>query len=109
VIISNQAGLTLHPDPKAKTPAANKARVQTFKTKVNSVLSQLDFPITIYAATEKDNYRKPRPGMWNELLEEYDIDFSSGSEDLEASFFVGDAGGRLAGNGMAKDFACSDR
>jgi bifunctional polynucleotide phosphatase/kinase len=65
-------------------------------------------PISIYAATEKDIYRKPRPGMWRELLEDYDLN-ALGAIDLDSSFFVGDAGGRLAGTGFAKDFSCSDR
>jgi bifunctional polynucleotide phosphatase/kinase len=72
------------------------------------VFNQLDIPISIYAATEKDTYRKPRTGMWSELLEDYDI-HSPGDVDLENSIFVGDAGGRNAGNGKPKDFSCSDR
>jgi bifunctional polynucleotide phosphatase/kinase len=46
--------------------------------------------------------------MWTELLGDYDLK-ASGRVDLEESFFVGDAGGRLAGNGLGKDFSCSDR
>ncbi|KAI8159122.1 Bifunctional polynucleotide phosphatase/kinase [Colletotrichum sp. SAR 10_70] len=93
VVLSNQAGLVLHPDPKAKGPKSTKDRVSSFKQKVNAVLTQLDIPTTIYAATEKDIYRKPRPGMWKELCEDYDI---SDEVDLEHSVFVGDAGGRIA-------------
>jgi len=74
---------------------------------VSAVFSQLDLPISIYAATEKDLYRKPRTGMWKELLEDHDI--SPGGIDLENSFFVGDAGGRIASIGLAKDFSSSDR
>ncbi|EQB45243.1 polynucleotide kinase 3 phosphatase [Colletotrichum gloeosporioides Cg-14] len=114
VVLSNQAGLVLHPDPKAKGPKSTKDRVSSFKQKVNAVLTQLDIPTTIYAATEKDIYRKPRPGMWKELCEDYDI---SDEVDLEHSVFVGDAGGRIAtvksagknGSATAKDFSCSDR
>ncbi|KXH67930.1 polynucleotide kinase 3 phosphatase [Colletotrichum salicis] len=106
VVLSNQAGLVLHADPKAKTPKSTKDRVSAFKQKANAVLTQLDIPTTIYAATEKDIYRKPRPGMWKELCADYDL-----IEDvnLEESIFVGDAGGRIAASKFSKDFSCSDR
>jgi bifunctional polynucleotide phosphatase/kinase len=64
--------------------------------------------MSIYAATEKDIYRKPRTGMWQELLEDNDLSGPS-SIDKEDSFFVGDAGGRLHGGGFVKDFSSSDR
>jgi bifunctional polynucleotide phosphatase/kinase len=105
-IISNQAGIALKSDSKA--PKAHQARLTAFKSKVSAVFSQLDLPISIYAATEKDLYRKPRTGMWKELLEDYDLSLP-GSIDLENSFFVGDAGGRIGGVGLAKDFSSSDR
>ncbi|GJC81419.1 bifunctional polynucleotide phosphatase/kinase [Colletotrichum liriopes] len=106
VVLSNQAGLVLHADPKAKTPKSTKDRVSAFKQKVNAVLTQLDLPITIYAATEKDIYRKPRPGMWKELCDDYDL---AGDIDLKHSIFIGDAGGRIAAPKTTKDFSCSDR
>jgi bifunctional polynucleotide phosphatase/kinase len=117
-IISNQAGLTLHFDANYKGPQAAKNKAQTrvtsFKQKVNAVLSNLDIPTTVYAATAHDIYRKPRTGMWTELCDDYDI--SSETVDLGNSFFIGDAGGRSAtvrtGEGTtaaAKDFSCSDR
>ncbi|SPO05596.1 related to bifunctional polynucleotide phosphatase/kinase [Cephalotrichum gorgonifer] len=115
VIVSNQAGLTLHPDPKAKTPKAQlTTRVSAFKQKCSALFEQLDFPISIYAATEKDIFRKPRPGIWREILDDYDL--QSGEVDMDNSFYVGDAGGRKlevkGGDGSvvaAKDFSCSDR
>jgi bifunctional polynucleotide phosphatase/kinase len=103
VVISNQAGISMKPDPKAP-----KAKLAVFKAKAAAVFSQLDFPISIYAATEKDIFRKPRIGMWTELLEDYDI-HQPGDLDLENSLFIGDAGGRTAGGGKPKDFSCSDR
>lgn len=106
VIISNQAGIALKSNPKA--PSAHKARLSTFKGKATSVLSQLDIPIGMYAATEKDIYRKPRTGMWQELLDDNDLSDPS-SIDKENCFFVGDAGGRLHGGGFSKDFSSSDR
>ena len=116
VILSNQAGLTLHPDPKVKGPKnLGKDRVAKFKQKCNAVLANLDIPTTIYAATGKDMYRKPRPGMWAELCADYDV--AVDEVDLANSIFVGDAGGRTAklqyndskATAVAKDFSCSDR
>jgi bifunctional polynucleotide phosphatase/kinase len=103
VVISNQGGISLKADSKAP-----KSKLGSFKSKVSAVFNQLDIPISIYAATEKDIYRKPRTGMWSELLEDFDIHLS-GDVDLENSLFVGDAGGRNASNGKPKDFSCSDR
>lgn len=116
VILSNQAGLTLHPDPKAKGPKnLGKDRVAKFKQKCSAVLANLDIPTTIYAATGKDMYRKPRPGMWAELCADYGV--AADEVDLANSIFVGDAGGRTAklqyndskATAVAKDFSCSDR
>ncbi|CAN9255143.1 unnamed protein product [Alternaria alternata] len=105
-IISNQGGISLRPDPK--TVKSDQKRLADFKTKVTAVFNQLDFPISIYAATSRDQYRKPRTGMWNELLEDYDIE-NAESVDLENSVFVGDAGGREAVAGGVKDHSCVDR
>lgn len=115
VILSNQAGLTIHFDAKYNGPKATaQKRVTAFKQKVNAVLANLDIPTTVYAATGHDIYRKPRVGMWAELCDDYDL--TRDTVDLENSFFVGDAGGRIAtvksGEGAAataKDFSCSDR
>ena len=103
VVISNQGGISLKSDTKAP-----KSKLGSFKTKVSAVFNQLDIPISIYAATEKDMYRKPRTGMWSELLEDYDLHMP-GDLDLENCIFVGDAGGRNASAGNPKDFSCSDR
>ncbi|KAL2133750.1 hypothetical protein VTI74DRAFT_1732 [Chaetomium olivicolor] len=111
VIFTNQGGLTLHPDPKSKAPKSAKNRVPVFKQKCNAVLAQLDIPMTLYAATGKDIYRKPRPGMWTEMRDDYVL--AESDIDRENSVFVGDAGGRTAHlkgvNAVAKDFSCSDR
>lgn len=107
IILSNQAGLTLHFDTNHKGPKATaQKRVSDFKQKCNAVLSNLDLPTSVYAATERDVFRKPNTGMWKELCEDYDI---PGVVDLDNSFFVGDAGGRLASAESARDFSCSDR
>ncbi len=105
VIISNQGGISLKSD--AKAPKAHLSKFTSFKSKVSAVFSQLDIPTTIYAATGKDIYRKPRTGMWEELLEDYDL--RPHDLDLDNSIFVGDAAGREASSGQQKDFSCSDR
>jgi bifunctional polynucleotide phosphatase/kinase len=105
-IVSNQGGISLKPDPK--TVKSDQKRLADFKAKVSAVLNQLDIPISIYAATARDQYRKPRTGMWHEILEDYDLDEQS-SVDLENSLFVGDAGGRDAVAGGVKDHSCVDR
>ncbi|KAM7198295.1 Polynucleotide kinase 3 phosphatase domain containing protein [Rhypophila sp. PSN 637] len=108
VIFTNQGGLTLHPDPRAKAPKSLKDRVGAFKQKCNVVLGQLNIPTTLYAATANDVFRKPRPGMWKELCKDYALQDSE--IDHENCIFVGDAGGRTATlDGKKKDFSCSDR
>lgn len=110
IILSNQNGLSLHREPGAKGPD-NTKRVAPFKQKISAVLTQLDIPTSIYAATAKDVFRKPRTGMWWELCDDYHLE----DVDKEASIFVGDAGGRVAvpasagKKAVAKDFSCSDR
>ncbi|KAI2602338.1 PNK3P-domain-containing protein [Hypoxylon sp. NC1633] len=116
VILSNQGGLMLHLDPKFKGPkAGSKAKVTTFKQKCGAVLAQLDLPTTVYAATGRDSFRKPRTGMWAEICRDYGL--REDEVDLAGSVFVGDAGGRTAqlrdaqkgALAAAKDFSCSDR
>lgn len=111
VVFTNQGGLVLHSDPKSKAPKNLKSRVSAFKQKCNAVLSQLDIPVTLYAATGKDIYRKPRTGMWTEMKHDYGL--SESEIDMEGSVFVGDAGGRISnskGSGSpSSDFSCSDR
>ena len=106
VILSNQGGISLKADPK--TIRNDQKRLSEFKMKAGSVFSQLDFPITLFAATSRDQYRKPRTGMWNELLEDCDLDVDPGP-DLQSSFFVGDAAGRSASKGLKADHSSSDR
>ncbi|KAJ4400513.1 DNA kinase/phosphatase Pnk1 [Didymella pomorum] len=105
--VSNQGGISFKSDPK--TVKSDQKRLADFKGKVSAVVSQLDLPVTVYAATGRDEYRKPRVGMWRELLEDHDLDILE-TVDLGNSFFVGDAGGREALAGIAvKDHSCVDR
>lgn len=106
VILSNQGGISLRSDPKSVK--SDQKRLADFKRKVASVFNQLNLPISLYAATARDQYRKPRTGMWTEMLEDHDLEVSE-SLDLNSSLFVGDAGGRLSMGGVGIDHACSDR
>lgn len=93
-------------DPKSIK--GDQKLLSNFKAKVNSVFNQLDIPIVLLAASARDRYRKPRTGMWTELIEDFDLDIGDGP-DLKASFFVGDAGGRAARGAIKADYSCSDR
>ena len=104
-ILSNQAGITLN--PKSTTGKSDTKRLIDFKAKANVILDALDLPITLYAATAHDQYRKPRSGMWDALLQ--DNGLTRETVDLEGSLFVGDAGGRVAAGRINKDFSSSDR
>ena len=100
VIVSNQAVISL----KEKDTTS----LRNFKLCIGSILPQLDMPISVYAATGQDKYRKPRTGMWHEILEDYDLDMP-GAVDLEGSVFVGDASGRPKTDSRPKDHSSSDR
>lgn len=106
VILSNQGGINLKPDVKSQK--LSEKRLGAFKKKMTFVLGRLDFPISIFAATAKDLYRKPCVGMWNMLIKEDQLRHREGI-DLESSFFVGDAGGRKAEAKLKRDISCSDR
>ncbi|KAI9733233.1 MAG: hypothetical protein M1834_003317 [Cirrosporium novae-zelandiae] len=106
IIVSNQGRISLRSEPQSLK--SDQRQVTQFKSKVGSVLKQLDLPISVYAATQRDKYRKPRLGMWKEMLDDYDLDVGEGV-DLDNSMLVGDAGGRPAGVDRKADFSCSDR
>lgn len=77
-------------------------QIQEWKEKVPLIGAALsEVPFHLFAATAKDGYRKPMPGMWYELER---IFASEGvTIDKSVSFFVGDAAGRKG------DFAGTDR
>ncbi|KAI9714453.1 MAG: hypothetical protein M1820_000414 [Bogoriella megaspora] len=108
VILSNQSGINL--TSESGKPQADRKRLSDFKTKASAVLNQLGFPITLYAATTQDIYRKPRTGMWSQLINDYNLQ-AADAIDLYNSMFVGDAAGRAVGSSAngGKDFSCSDR
>jgi bifunctional polynucleotide phosphatase/kinase len=87
-IISNQKAVSL----KKEKNGADMKSLANFKGRVTNVMKQLEIPISVYAATEDDEFRKPRAGMWRELLDDYDFEVTG--VDSSASIFVGDAAGR---------------
>lgn len=77
------------------------AEAAPFKRKMESVMSELCIPVTLFVACANDIYRKPRPGIWSIVPSQtgnpgYRI-------DSKMSFIVGDGAGR------AKDHSDSDR
>ncbi|GKZ20638.1 hypothetical protein AbraIFM66951_005366 [Aspergillus brasiliensis] len=90
VVVTNQKKISLKKDLK-KGQSDSKSLVN-FKERVSAVMKQLDIPLSVYAATEDDEYRKPRTGLWKEILDDYDFDVSG--VNLSESVFVGDAAGR---------------
>ncbi|CAE6521908.1 unnamed protein product [Rhizoctonia solani] len=86
VVISNQAGLPV------------KGREAKWKQKIPKIAQSAlsDVPFRIFAAKEKDGFRKPMLGMWDALVEEFKKE--DVMIDKEASYFVGDAAGRIKPN-----------
>jgi len=105
VIISNQGSISLKDN--AKSLQKDSLSLKNFKDQLTSILRQLDFPVSVYAATGNDRYRKPRTGMWEQLKQEYDLK-EAGAIDMDKSFYVGDAAGREHTD-KQKDHATSDR
>ncbi|KAF9532384.1 polynucleotide kinase 3 phosphatase-domain-containing protein [Crepidotus variabilis] len=93
VIISNQA--------------LKSAALKNWKVKVENIAQAMkDIPFRIMAATQKDGFRKPMPGMYRELERIFQLE---GVEiDKSQSFFIGDAAGRNYPGGK-QDFSSTDR
>ncbi|KAI8340235.1 polynucleotide kinase 3 phosphatase-domain-containing protein [Chlamydoabsidia padenii] len=96
VVFSNQNGLN------------NEQRIADFKRKVADIFSQLTVPVVLYAAMKKDQYRKPRTGMWDDMIKQHN---EGALVELDQCFYVGDAAGRQDGwkPKMKKDHSCADR
>jgi bifunctional polynucleotide phosphatase/kinase len=114
MVLSNQAGISLKPsEAKSKTIKADTKSLENFKGRVLAVANALNFPISVYAATQKDIFRKPRTGMWDRALVDYGFNGSNIGEALDRAecIFVGDAAGRTGNKpaGMLEDFSSSDR
>ncbi|GAA5905538.1 polynucleotide 3'-phosphatase [Sporobolomyces salmoneus] len=86
LLISNQAG--------------NPKQQKSFQDKLPLLARHLDVPLRVFAALDRNIYRKPATGMWDVFVEKH----NGGLEiDYENSFYVGDAAGRAA------DHADTDR
>lgn len=96
VVFTNQNGLKLLTGKTTK----HVNRYNDWKDKVTMVITKLNLPIRLYAATEDDEYRKPRTGMFAQLVSDLGNDVEL--IDMKESFFVGDAAGR-AGDHSAGD------
>lgn len=91
VIFTNQALI--------KSALGGKGAAQ-LKAKVDEILKEAGVPATVYAATLKDDNRKPETGMWTHFT----TNSNDGKEvDKETSYYVGDAAGRQ------DDFASTDK
>lgn len=107
-IFTNQGGVSLK-DKNPKNLQKDTLSLSKFKAQVVNILKALDLPVTVYGASTQDRYRKPRTGMWHELLEDYDLQ-AEGAVDMEGSFYIGDAAGREKTDKRKKaDWASSDR
>jgi bifunctional polynucleotide phosphatase/kinase len=113
IVVSNQSGISLASDPKS---GGDMKALSNFKSKVSAVFRSLDLPLTLYAATEKDLFRKPRTGMWEQMCKDYILGGTASSDiagklNHEECVFVGDAAGREGDKTakIRKDHSCSDR
>ncbi|PYH99159.1 polynucleotide kinase 3'-phosphatase [Aspergillus ellipticus CBS 707.79] len=90
LVVTNQKAISLKNDLKGGR--SDSKSLTNFKERVTAVMKQLDIPLSVYAATQGDEYRKPRTGLWTEFLDDNDLDATG--VDLSESVFVGDAAGR---------------
>ncbi|KAG0144502.1 hypothetical protein CROQUDRAFT_659941 [Cronartium quercuum f. sp. fusiforme G11] len=77
-----------------------------FERKIPQVARALGVPFRIFAAREKDRFRKPLTGMWDEFVANWNDGIQP---DLQQSYYVGDAAGRPALGTTKKDWNDTDR
>jgi bifunctional polynucleotide phosphatase/kinase len=96
IIVSNQKQTHLSNEPSKK--------LKTWKAKLEIIAQAINCPMMILAALSDDGFRKPGRLMWDHAIvpayieaggKEDDIRIE-GNVDEQASFFVGDAAGRIA-------------
>ena len=80
IIFSNQMGIS-----------TGKTSEEDIIHKVNSIQNKLNCPLIFLASKEDDINRKPRPGMFNFIEAELELQINT-----KKSFFVGDLAGREA-------------
>lgn len=91
VIFTNQKGIS-----------QGKQTIKNFSIKIENIINKLNVPIDILIATDDDWYRKPMTGMWEFYLETHQI------QNLEDSFYCGDAAGRTYTNKKLNDHSDAD-
>ncbi|KAG8748301.1 hypothetical protein FRC10_007692 [Ceratobasidium sp. 414] len=93
VVVTNQAGLP------------QKDREGKWMKKITLIAESAfaDIPFRVFAAKEKDAFRKPLVGMWDALEAEFKKE--NVTIDKSLSCMVGDAAGRI----RPKDFSAADR
>jgi bifunctional polynucleotide phosphatase/kinase len=91
IIFTNQKGIS-----------QGKQTIENFSIKVENIIKELNVPIDILIATNDDWYRKPMTGMWEFYLESHKI------QNLEESFYCGDAAGRTYVNKKLNDHSDAD-
>ncbi|POW20108.1 hypothetical protein PSHT_03945 [Puccinia striiformis] len=77
-----------------------------FESKLIQLARTLSVPLWVFAAREKDKFRKPLTGMWDEFVKNWNGGIKPSLSD---SFFVGDAAGRPATDSSPKDWNDTDR
>lgn len=107
-IFTNQGNVSLK-DKNQKSLQKDTQSLTKLKSQVTNIFKALDLPMSLYGASGQDRFRKPRIGMWQELLEDYDL-LAEGAVDMDGSFYIGDAAGREKTDKRRKaDWASSDR
>ena len=106
VIFTNQGSISLKDN--AKSLQKDTLSLKNFKDQLTAFMRELEFQVSVYAATGNDKYRKPRVGMWEELRKNFDLQDDS-AIDMDNSFYIGDAAGREKTDKRQKDHATSDR
>lgn len=107
-IFTNQGNVSLK-DKNPKKLQKQTASLANLKGQVTNIFNALNLPMSLYGASGQDHYRKPRVGMWQELLEDYDLQ-GENAVDMDGSFYIGDAAGREKTDRRKKaDWASSDR
>ena len=106
VIVSNQLNI----EKADKRKAAFQGRIEKTCKELQALAKTQGVecpPMLILASVQDDEYRKPRPGMWNTLENLY----SSVDIDKSKSFYCGDAAGRdyTPSKATRKDHTDTDR
>ena len=94
VVISNQLPIS-----------QGRAKAEDIYHRFESALTAIGVPCLVMIAAFDDIYRKPRPGLWRLLAEEFNDNLPI---DLTNSFFVGDAAGRKKQLNNKSDHSSAD-